>query len=117
MTLSFFGERVISFTRIGRGRLLFELPQAKAEGAELLLDFAQAGLAEVFAAEELGLGAAGQLADGGDVEALERLAASDGEFEVGDGLTAQFGGDVAGRHAGLAERATGQAACHSGGAG
>ena len=43
--------------------LVFQLPQPHPEGGELLLDFVQAGLAEVLAAEQLVFGAAGELAE------------------------------------------------------
>src|SRR5438067_8782004 len=68
----------------------FKLPQAHAEGGELLLDLVQARLAEVLAAEELVFGAGGELADRVDVKPLERLAAADGELEVGDVLRQRF---------------------------
>src|SRR5918993_3856131 len=61
--------------------LFLELPQRQSELRELLLDLVQARLAEVLAAQQLVLRAAGQLAQRVDRQPLERLAAADGQFQ------------------------------------
>src|SRR5687767_6406962 len=81
-----FGKRFFSW-RAGRGnaspyRSIFKFSQAQAERSKLLLDFVEAGLAEVFASEQFGFGACGELADGVDVQALKRFAAADGELKI-----------------------------------
>src|SRR4051794_3340115 len=82
-------------SRYSAGGSVFQLPQAQAERAELLLDLVERGLAEVLAPQELGFGAAGQLADGRDVQPLERLARADRQLEVGDRLAHQLRREVA----------------------
>ena len=67
----------------GRGftkKSFFQLPQPKPKGRKLLLDFIEAGLAEILATEQFGLGAAGQLTDAVDIQPLQRLAAADGQL-------------------------------------
>src|SRR2546429_130500 len=63
-------------------RSIFQLPQPQPKCPQLLLDLIEAGLPEVFAAQQLRLRAAGQFADGGDVEPLQCFAAADRELEV-----------------------------------
>ncbi len=76
---------------------LFQFPQSQAEGRQLLLDFVEAGLAEVFAAKQFILGARGEFTDGIDVKPLQRFSAANGQFEVADRLAEQFGRHVGGR--------------------
>src|SRR3954471_5420107 len=79
-----------------RSRLLFELAEAHAHLGEDLLQFVEAGRAEVLAAEQLIFRAAGELADGGDVQTLKRLARADGKLDVVDRLAEQLFRNVAG---------------------
>ncbi len=62
----------------------------------MLFDFVEASLAEVFASEQFGLGACREVSEGVDIESLEGFSAAYGEFDIGDGLVEDFGGDVAG---------------------
>ncbi len=72
--------------------------------AKLLLDFIQAGLAEILAAKQFVFRASRQFAKRIDIEPLQRLPAPDGKFQISDVLAEDFRRNIPGRRERYGER-------------